>query len=156
DPSRAVTGFGRAGFPSCMAVSLPSLVGVPSRGGVPGGAGLNRGRPHRANVRIACVSRLARVIVALLAIAVTLVLAVAAPAAPTVHLRAEPVPIPGFPHTGYILGHGAALKAEYRIEGHEYFGFPPPLIGVTFFLPKGTTLHPSGFPTCPKATLEPA
>jgi hypothetical protein len=100
------------------------------------------------------VSRLVRVILAVLPLAVMLVLPAVAPAAPTVHLRAEPVPIPHFPHTGYILGHGAALKAEFRIEGHEYFGFPPPLIGVTFFLPKGTKLHPAGFPTCPKATLE--
>ena len=100
------------------------------------------------------MSRPLSVIVALLLLAVALASPAAAPAAPTVHLRAEPVPIPGFPHTGYILGHGAALKAEFRIEGHEYFGFPPPLIGVTFFLPKGTTLHPAGFPTCPKATLE--
>ncbi|HEX5224483.1 MAG TPA: hypothetical protein VFW29_05080 [Solirubrobacteraceae bacterium] len=100
--------------------------------------------------------RPARVIAVLLVLVGALAFAGSAGAAPTVHLRAEPVPIPGFPHTGYILGHGAALKAEYRIEGHEYFGFPPPLIGVTFFLPKGTLLHPSGFPTCPKATLEPA
>jgi hypothetical protein len=76
--------------------------------------------------------------------------------APTVHLRVEPVPIAGFPHTGYILGHGAALQAEYRIEGTEYGGFPPPLIGVSFYLPKGTRLNPSAFPTCPKSTLEPS
>jgi hypothetical protein len=77
-----------------------------------------------------------------------------ASAAPQVKLRVEPVPIPGFPHTGYMLGAGAALQAEYTISGTEYGGFPPPLIGVTFFLPKGTGLHPSAFPTCPKATLE--
>ena len=80
----------------------------------------------------------------------------AASAAPTVRLRVEPVPIAGFPHTGYILGHGAALQAEYAIEGTEYGGFPPPLIGVSFYLPQGTKLHPSGFPTCPRTTLEPA
>jgi hypothetical protein len=73
-----------------------------------------------------------------------------------VRLKVLPVAIPGFPHTGYILGHGAALRAEYEIEGSEYFGFPPPLIGATFFLPTGTQLHPSAFPTCPKATLEPS
>jgi hypothetical protein len=88
------------------------------------------------------------------------VLALLAPAvssgAPTVHLIAEPVPIPGFAHTGYILGHGTALKARYTIEGHEYGGYPPPLIGVDFFLPAGTRLHPSDFPTCPRATLEPS
>jgi hypothetical protein len=31
-----------------------------------------------------------------------------------------------------------------------------PLIGVNFFLPKGTKLHTTGFPTCPPATLEPS
>lgn len=91
-----------------------------------------------------------------LAAAAVLGLSATAAAAPQVRLRVEPVPIAGFPHTGYILGHGAALQAEYTISGTEYGGFPPPLIGVTFFLPTGTKLHPEGFPTCPKATLEPA
>lgn len=85
----------------------------------------------------------------------TLLLTATAGAAPTVTLKALPLPILGHPGTGYILGHGAALQAEYRISGHEYGGFPPPLIGVTFFLPAGTQLHPEAFPTCPKATLEP-
>jgi len=79
-----------------------------------------------------------------------------ASAAPTVKLKAEAVPISGFAHTGNILGAGAAVKAEYKIEGSEYGGFPPPLIGVNFYLPKGTKLHPSGFPTCAKSNLEPA
>ncbi len=94
----------------------------------------------------------------LLAVAVLAQLALAgvAAAVPVVKLRAEPVPIPGYPHTGYILGHGTALQAEYTIEGKEYGGFPPPLIGVSFFLPSGTKLHPAGFPTCPRQTLEPA
>ena len=94
-----------------------------------------------------CLSALAA---AVLAVAGT------AAAAPEVRLRVEPVPIAGYPNTGYILGHGAALQAEYTIAGTEYGGFPPPLIGVTFYLPEGTKLHPAGFPTCPKATLEPA
>jgi hypothetical protein len=76
-------------------------------------------------------------------------------ATPVVTFKAEPVPIPGFPHTGFILGAGTALEAEYKISGTEYGGFPPPLIGVNFFLPAGVVLHPSGFPTCPTATLEP-
>jgi len=84
------------------------------------------------------------------------VLTGAAAAAPTVKLKAEAVPIPGFKHTGNILGAGAAVKAEYRIEGTEYGGFPPPLIGVTFYLPQGTRLHPSGFPTCARSNLEPS
>lgn len=43
-----------------------------------------------------------------------------APATPTVRLKALPVPIPGFPHTGDILGAGTAARAEYTIEGNEY------------------------------------
>jgi hypothetical protein len=78
----------------------------------------------------------------------------AAWATPKVTFKALPVPIPGFPHTGYILGAGAALEAEYKISGTEYGGFPPPLIGINVYFPKGTTLHPQGFPTCPKTELE--
>ncbi len=77
-------------------------------------------------------------------------------AAPTVTLKAEAVPIKGFPHTGNIFGAGAAVKTEYTISGTEYGGFPAPLIGITFYLPSGAKLHPVGFPTCPLSTLEPA
>lgn len=80
----------------------------------------------------------------------------AAQAAPTVTLKAEAVKIPGFPNTGNIYGAGAAVKAEINISGTEYGGFPAPLIGVNFDLPKGTKLHTAGFPTCPTADLEPA
>jgi hypothetical protein len=89
-------------------------------------------------------------------VAAVLALAGNAGAVPVVTLKLEPVPIAGQPHTGYILGHGAALEAEYRISGHEYGGFPPPLIGIDFYLPAGTKLHPQGFPTCPPSTLEPS
>ncbi len=47
---------------------------------------------------------------------------------------------------------GTALQAEYQISGTEYFGSPPPIIGVNFYLPKGSVLHPNGFPTCSQAT----
>jgi len=77
-----------------------------------------------------------------------------ASAVPVVTFKAKAVPIPGFPHTGNILGAGAAVEAEYTITGTEYLGAPPPLIGVTFWLPKGTVLHTTGFPTCSKETLE--
>jgi hypothetical protein len=77
-----------------------------------------------------------------------------ASAVPTVSFKARAVPIAGFPHTGNILGAGAAVQAEYTISGTEYDGSPPPIIGVNFYLPSGTKLHPSGFPTCAKATLE--
>lgn len=87
-------------------------------------------------------------------LALALLSPAAATAAPTVHLKAEPLPIPGFRHTGYILGAGSALQAEFQISGIEYGGFPPPLIGVHFYFPTGTEVHPAGFPTCAKATLE--
>jgi hypothetical protein len=77
-----------------------------------------------------------------------------AAALPTVTFKAIPVPIPGFRHTGYILGAGTALTTEYKIEGTEYQGSPPPVIGINFYLPSGSKLHPGGFPTCSKSTLE--
>jgi len=78
-----------------------------------------------------------------------------AQAAPTVSIKAKIVSIAGFPGTGNKLGAGAAVESQVTIAGTEYGGFPPPLIGVNVFLPKGTVLHPSGFPTCPVSTLEP-
>jgi hypothetical protein len=75
-------------------------------------------------------------------------------ALPTVKFKAEAVRIPGFPGTGNILGAGAAVQAEYQIEGNEYQGSPPPIIGINFYLPKGSKLHTSGFPSCSKTTLE--
>src|ERR1700743_2179926 len=80
------------------------------------------------------------------------VLALALPgvavAVPTVKFRAAAVPIPGFPHTGNIKGAGAAVEAEFKIEGTEYGGFPPPLTHVNVFLPAGTELQPTCFPRC--------
>jgi hypothetical protein len=78
----------------------------------------------------------------------------AASAVPTVTFKAKAVPIKGFPHTGNILGAGAAVEAEYQVGGTEYEGSPPPIIGVNFYLPKGAKLHPSGFPTCSNTILE--
>ena len=97
--------------------------------------------------------RRASTCVAVLAVAL-FALAGTAVAAPTVTMSAKAVPIPGFPGTGNFYGKGAAVKAEINISGTEYGGFPPPLIGVNFFLPKGTKLHTSGFPTCPVSALE--
>ncbi len=88
--------------------------------------------------------------------ALALALPGVAAATPTVTFKAKAVPISGFPHTGNIYGAGAAVEAEYGISGTEYGGFPPPLIGVNVYLPAGTVLHPSGFPTCSTATLEPS
>jgi hypothetical protein len=78
-----------------------------------------------------------------------------ASATPEVTFKAVAVPIPGYPETGNIYGAGAAVQAEYQIKGTEYEGSPPPLAGVNFYLPKGTKLHTSGFPTCAKSVLEP-
>jgi hypothetical protein len=79
-----------------------------------------------------------------------------AAATPEVQFKAQAVPIPGYPGTGNIYGAGSAVEAEYVITGKEYEGSPPPLSGVNFFLPKGTKLHTSGFPTCAKSVLEPS
>jgi hypothetical protein len=81
-------------------------------------------------------------------------LSASASAAPTITLKAKAVPIPGFPHTGNILGAGAALQAEYTISGTEYGGFPPPLIGVKFYGPASAKLHPQGFGTCAPSAIE--
>jgi hypothetical protein len=107
---------------------------------------MRRARTHlRTYLAAACV--------AVIAIA-ALALAGRALAAPTVRLKARPVPIAGFPGTGDILGAGTAAQAEYTIEGNEYFGSPPPIIGVNFYLPSGAKLHPQGFPTCTTSALE--
>ncbi len=87
-------------------------------------------------------------------IAALLAFAAAASATPTVTFKAKAVPIPHFPHTGNILGAGTAVEAEFAISGTEYEGSPPPIIGVNVYLPKGTKLHPSGFPTCSNTILE--
>src|SRR6202142_4272768 len=97
--------------------------------------------------------RISAYLAVLLGLAV-LGLSATASAAPTVTLKAKAVPIPGFPHTGNILGAGAALQAEYTISGTEYGGHPTPLTGVTFFLPSGVRLHPQGFPTCAESVLK--
>ena len=76
-------------------------------------------------------------------------------AAPTLTLGASFTPIPGFPHTGAILGAGAAVELELGISGTEYGGYPPPVQSVELFMPRGVVLHPADFPTCPIAVLEP-
>jgi hypothetical protein len=86
--------------------------------------------------------------------AAALVLPCAAGAAPTVTMTAKAVPIPGYPHTGNILGAGAGLQSHFTISGTEYGGFPPPLIGVKFYGPANAKLHSRGFATCSAVTLE--
>jgi hypothetical protein len=99
------------------------------------------------------MSRRATTLVAVLGLAI-LSLPVAADAAPVVTFKARAVPIPGFRHTGNILGAGAALRVQYTIGGTEYGGFPPPLIGVNFYTPAGTRIHTAGFPRCSPAALQ--
>ena len=78
-----------------------------------------------------------------------------ASATPTVTFKETAIPIPGFPHTGNILGAGAAGQLEWTIKGTEYDnGHPPPLIGVNVIEPSGTKLHTAGFTTCSPTALE--
>jgi hypothetical protein len=78
-----------------------------------------------------------------------------ASAAPTLTLRSKAVPIPGFPHTGNILGAGTADEFEVTITGHEATGgVPSQIIGVKTWLPKGVVLHPAGFTVCQPSVLE--
>jgi hypothetical protein len=73
--------------------------------------------------------------------------------APLVTVKGRAVPIRGFPHTGNYFGAGAAVHAEIAISGTEYGGYPPPLIGISVYLPAGVRLHPQGFPTCPPKVI---
>jgi hypothetical protein len=107
----------------------------------------------RASTRLAGLAAFAAAASCAVFALTTLTLVPAASAAPTVIARGKAVPIPGFPHTGNFFGAGAAVKAEVLISGTEYGGFPPPLIGITVFLPTGVHLHPQGFPICPKQTI---
>jgi len=78
--------------------------------------------------------------------------------------RAVPIPKPGggsYPHTGNCLGCGAAVEAEYAIEGSGYGataqnpdGGIPPISQINFYLPAGARLHPQGFGTCSEETLK--
>jgi hypothetical protein len=82
----------------------------------------------------------------------------------TFKARAVAIPRPGggsYPHTGNCLGCGAAVEAEYVIEGSGYGatvqnpnGGIPPISQVNFYLPAGVKLHPQGFGTCSEATLK--
>jgi hypothetical protein len=95
----------------------------------------------------------ARICFTLLAFA-ALVLPAAAAATPSVTFKARAVPIPGFRGTGNVLGAGAALQVQYTIAGSEYGGFPAPLVGVNFYTPTGTKIHPRQFAACPPARLQ--
>ena len=85
---------------------------------------------------------------------VVLGLSATASAAPTFVFKLTAVPIPGFPHTGDILGAGAVIQGTGMISGTEYGGSPPPLIGAKFYAPAGTKVHPQGFATCAPTVIE--
>jgi hypothetical protein len=97
--------------------------------------------------------RRASTCLAVLGLALTALTGIAS-ATPVVTAKATIVPIPGFPNTGDKLGAGAAVKFEATISGTEYGGYPPPIVGINTFFPKGTILHPGGFATCTVPTLE--
>jgi hypothetical protein len=97
--------------------------------------------------------RRASICLALLGLAV-LGLPATSSAAPTVTFKATAVPIPGYPHTGNILGAGAAVNFAWTIKGTEYGGHPAPLVGVNTFFPAGTKINPSGFVTCSPTVLK--
>lgn len=75
-------------------------------------------------------------------------------ATPMATLKVTPVPIPGFPRTGDILGAGAEVRAQVTIAGTEYAGSPSPLTGFALYAPSGFTVNPKGFVPCAPAVLE--
>jgi hypothetical protein len=98
--------------------------------------------------------RRASTCLAVAGLAAAFVLPAAASAAPTISVKAKAVPIPGFRGTGNFYGRGADVQAELTIKGTEYGGHPAPLIGVNFWLPKGSKINSKGFKTCTKEKLE--
>jgi hypothetical protein len=92
------------------------------------------------------------VCIAIAGLAVTIQTNVAA-ATPTVAFTMRAVPIPGFPHTGNILGAGAQATLSFAIGGSEYFGDAPPVMGAKFYAPAGAAVHVDGWPTCAEAKI---
>jgi len=91
----------------------------------------------------------------LLATAALLLAAAASQAAPTIRLSVRTEPIPEFAHTGNIAGAGASILTQVGIDGSEYGGHPPPLVGISLRLPPGMRWNESGFPACLVYALEP-
>jgi hypothetical protein len=110
-------------------------------------------RPERELIMQIAVLRRTSTALAVLGL-VVLGLSVTASAAPTFMFKVTALPIPGFPHTGDILGAGAVIEGTGTISGTEYGGFPPPLIEGKFYAPAGAKLHPQGFATCAPTVIE--
>ncbi len=90
-----------------------------------------------------------------LIVLVILALPALASAAVVSGVRAAIVPIPGFPGTGDILGAGADVEIEGRLEGDELpGGLPLQTRRLVLYFPAGTKIDPTGFPTCTVAKLE--
>src|SRR6516225_9373283 len=94
--------------------------------------------------------------------------AVSTAAEPTVAItkftvKAVPIPKPGggtWPHTGNILGAGAAVEVEYEFSGEGYGstaqnpkGGIAPISQVNVYLDAGAKLHPQAVGHCVEATL---
>jgi hypothetical protein len=108
-----------------------------------------------ARARAGIVSRvLAASLLAAVCGVAALSLPAVASATPTVSLKATIKPIPGFPHTGNILGAGADLATEIVVNGTEYAGGPPPITEVKGYFPRGTKINTKGFTTCSASALQ--
>jgi hypothetical protein len=78
-----------------------------------------------------------------------------ASAATVTGVKAAIVPIPGFAETGDILGAGADVEIEGKLEGNELpGGLPLQTRRLVLYFPAGTKIDPTGFPTCTAAKLE--
>jgi hypothetical protein len=95
--------------------------------------------------------------------------AVSTAAEPTVAItkftvKAVPIPKAGggtWPHTGNILGAGAAVEVEYEFTGEGYGstaqnpkGGIAPISRVNFYLDAGAKINAKGFGSCSAATLK--
>ncbi|MGH7690937.1 MAG: hypothetical protein ACREN3_15130, partial [Gemmatimonadaceae bacterium] len=98
--------------------------------------------------------RKASIYLTLIALA-ALCLPAAASAATVSGVKAAIKPIPGFPETGDILGAGALIEIEGKLEGTEFpGGLPAPTRKLVVYFPAGTKIDAAGFPTCTVAKLE--
>ncbi len=78
-----------------------------------------------------------------------------ASAATVTGVKASILPIPGFPETGNILGAGAEIEVEGKLEGNELVGgLPLQTRRLVIYFPAGTKIDPTGFPTCTAHKLE--